>query len=57
MERWRTIYHSWCNHDESMEAAKDVWHAMYGSRGANGVIIVTTKQGAEGKSTGEHYCQ
>mgnify|MGYP000340918805 CR=1 FL=1 len=40
------------NHDiESMEVLKDASAtAMYGSRGANGVIIVTTKQGAEGKA-------
>ncbi|MCP3895748.1 MAG: TonB-dependent receptor [Bacteroides sp.] len=39
-------------HDiESMEVLKDASAtAMYGSRGANGVIIVTTKQGAEGKA-------
>ena len=35
----------------SMEVLKDASAtAMYGSRGANGVIIVTTKQGAEGKA-------
>ena len=34
-----------------MEVLKDASAtAMYGSRGANGVIIVTTKQGAEGKA-------
>ena len=39
-------------HDiESMEVLKDASAtAMYGSRGANGVIIVTTKQGTEGKA-------
>ena len=39
-------------HDiESMEVLKDASAtAMYGSRGANGVIIVTTKQGSEGKA-------
>lgn len=39
-------------HDiESMEVLKDASAtAMYGSRGANGVIIVTTKQGSTGKA-------
>ena len=39
-------------HDiESMEVLKDASAtAMYGSRGANGVIIVITKQGTEGKA-------
>ena len=36
---------------ESMGVLKDASApAMYGSRGANGVIIVTTKQGTEGKA-------
>ena len=39
------------NDIESMEVLKDASAtAMYGSRGANGVIIVTTKQGTEGKA-------
>lgn len=37
---------------ESIEVMKDVSaKAIYGSRGANGVIIVTTKKGKRGKST------
>lgn len=36
---------------QSMEVLKDASStAIYGSRGANGVIIVTTKRGAEGKA-------
>lgn len=36
---------------ESMEVLKDASAtAIYGSRGANGVIIITTKQGKEGKT-------
>lgn len=37
---------------ESVEVLKDVSAtAIYGSRGANGVIIITTKRGARGKAT------
>lgn len=37
---------------ESVEVLKDVSAtAIYGSRGANGVIIITTKKGARGKAT------
>ncbi|GHT51122.1 SusC/RagA family TonB-linked outer membrane protein [Bacteroidia bacterium] len=37
---------------ESIEVLKDVSAtAIYGSRGANGVIIITTKKGKRGKST------
>ncbi|MBB6463086.1 SusC/RagA family TonB-linked outer membrane protein [Flammeovirga kamogawensis] len=37
---------------ESMEVLKDASSAaIYGSRGANGVILVTTKQGKEGRTT------
>lgn len=42
---------SWLNiHDiEKIEVLKDVSAtALYGSRGSNGVIIITTKRGAEG---------
>ncbi|GHT45187.1 SusC/RagA family TonB-linked outer membrane protein [Bacteroidia bacterium] len=40
---------------ESIEVLKDISaKAIYGSRGANGVILVTTKKGAKGKST-IHY--
>lgn len=40
------------NDIESTEILKDASAtAIYGSRGANGVILVTTKQGKEGKST------
>ncbi|MDR0873304.1 MAG: TonB-dependent receptor [Prevotellaceae bacterium] len=40
---------------ESIEILKDVSaKAIYGSRGANGVILVTTKKGSRGKST-VHY--
>ena len=39
------------NDIESMEVLKDASSvAIYGSRGANGVIIITTKKGKEGKS-------
>lgn len=39
------------NDIESIEVLKDASAtAIYGSQGANGVIIVTTKQGAEGKT-------
>lgn len=38
------------NYIESIEVLKDASAAaIYGSRGANGVIIITTKQGKEGK--------
>ncbi len=37
---------------ESVEVLKDAASAaIYGARGANGVILVTTRQGSEGKST------
>jgi len=37
---------------ESIEVLKDASAtAIYGSRGANGVILITTKQGLEGKTT------
>ena len=37
---------------ESIEVLKDAASAaIYGSRGANGVILVTTKKGSEGKTT------
>jgi len=40
------------NDIESIQVLKDAEAtAIYGSRGSNGVIIVTTKQGKEGKST------
>ncbi|GAB2957041.1 TonB-dependent receptor [Hymenobacter coalescens] len=40
------------NDIQSMEVLKDAAStAIYGSRGANGVIIVTTKKGASGKTT------
>lgn len=40
---------------ESIEVLKDVSaKAIYGSRGANGVILVTTKKGKRGKNT-IHY--
>ena len=39
------------NDIQSMEILKDASAtAIYGSRGANGVILITTKRGAEGKS-------
>lgn len=34
----------------SMEVLKDASAAIYGSRAANGVILITTKQGGKGKS-------
>lgn len=41
---------------ESIEVLKDASStAIYGSRGANGVIIITTKRGAEGKAKVEFY--
>lgn len=37
---------------ESMTVLKDASaNALYGARGANGVVLITTKKGAEGKST------
>ena len=40
---------------ESMEILKDASStAIYGSRGANGVILITTKKGAVGKTKGFH---
>jgi TonB-dependent SusC/RagA subfamily outer membrane receptor len=37
---------------ESMEVLKDASAtAIYGSRGANGVVIITTKRGTTGKTT------
>ena len=37
---------------QSMEVLKDASaSAIYGSRGANGVILITTKKGAAGKTT------
>jgi len=37
---------------ESIDILKDASAtAIYGSRGANGVVIVTTKQGKNGKTT------
>ncbi|MEX2593767.1 MAG: SusC/RagA family TonB-linked outer membrane protein, partial [Anditalea sp.] len=40
------------NNIESVEVLKDASStAIYGARGANGVIIITTKRGLEGKST------
>jgi TonB-linked SusC/RagA family outer membrane protein len=40
---------------ESMEVLKDASAtAIYGSRGANGVILITTKQGKEGKTLIEY---
>lgn len=40
------------NEIESIEILKDASAtAMYGSRGANGVILITTKRGREGEST------
>lgn len=37
---------------ESMEVLKDAAStAIYGSRGANGVILITTKRGSQGKTT------
>ena len=34
---------------ESMSVLKDAAGAIYGSRSANGVILITTKRGKEGK--------
>ena len=53
------------NDIESIEVLKDASaSAIYGSRGANGVIIITTKQGAEGErqatailNNGRHICR
>lgn len=39
------------NEIESMSVLKDAAAAIYGSRGANGVILITTKRGKEGKPT------
>lgn len=39
---------------ESMSVLKDASAAIYGSRAANGVILVTTKRGKEGKPTFEY---
>ena len=40
------------NDVESIEILKDAASsAIYGSRGANGVIMITTKDGAEGPTT------
>lgn len=36
---------------ESMSVLKDAAAAIYGARAANGVILITTKRGAEGKPT------
>jgi TonB-linked SusC/RagA family outer membrane protein len=36
---------------ETMSVLKDAAAAIYGSRAANGVILITTKQGQEGKPT------
>lgn len=38
------------NEIESISVLKDASAAIYGARGGNGVILVTTKQGAEGKA-------
>ena len=39
------------NDIESIEVLKDASStAIYGSQGANGVIIITTKKGAQGKT-------
>ncbi len=41
---------------ESMEILKDASAtAIYGSRGANGVVLITTKQGSKGKSKTEGF--
>jgi len=42
------------NDVESISILKDASAAVYGSKGANGVILVTTKKGAEGKPTFEY---
>jgi TonB-linked SusC/RagA family outer membrane protein len=39
------------NEIESMSVLKDAAAAIYGSRAANGVILITTKKGKEGKPT------
>lgn len=39
------------NEIESMSVLKDASAAIYGSRAANGVILITTKRGKEGKPT------
>jgi TonB-dependent SusC/RagA subfamily outer membrane receptor len=39
------------NDIESMSVLKDAAAAIYGSRAANGVILITTKRGKEGKAT------
>ncbi|MDR2118332.1 MAG: TonB-dependent receptor [Tannerellaceae bacterium] len=36
---------------ESMSVLKDAAAAIYGSRAANGVVLITTKRGKEGKAT------
>ncbi|NBC24754.1 MAG: SusC/RagA family TonB-linked outer membrane protein, partial [Bacteroidetes bacterium] len=47
--RWTEVVRR-LNDIESIEVLKDASAtAIYGSRGGNGVVIVTTKQGAEGK--------
>lgn len=38
------------NEIESMSVLKDAAAAIYGARGANGVILITTKRGKEGKA-------
>ena len=39
------------NNIESIEVLKDASAtAIYGSRGANGVVLITTKKGKEGKT-------
>jgi TonB-dependent starch-binding outer membrane protein SusC len=42
------------NNIESLSVLKDASAAIYGSRAANGVIIVTTKRGTKGKPTIEY---
>ena len=40
------------NDIESMEILKDATStALYGARGANGVVLITTKKGSKGKTT------
>ena len=39
------------NEIESMSVLKDASAAIYGSRAANGVVLITTKRGKEGKPT------
>lgn len=36
---------------ESMTVLKDAANALYGARGANGVVLITTKRGKIGKAT------